>query len=79
MQWKPSQSAERPVEIDTTSSKVYNYARRNITEEVVEGPDGAMTVYNYDELKVEKSSWALYLDLEQARADIDYLSMITEE
>ena len=38
-----------------------------------------MTVYNYDELKVEKSSWALYLDLEQARADIDYLNMITEE
>lgn len=80
MEWKISQSADRPEELDTTSSKVYNYARRNITEETVEGPGGeSMTVYNYEELKVEKENWPLYIALEQAKADIDYLNMITEE
>lgn len=80
MEWKAAQSAERPEELDTTSSKVYNYARRNIEEAEVEDPSGTrMTVYNYEELKVEKSSWDFYIALEQAKADIDYLNMITEE
>ena len=80
MDWKPSQSTERPAATDTTSSKVYNYARRNITEGTSEGSDGELIrVFNYEELKVEKANWPLYLELEQAKADIDYLNMITEE
>ena len=80
MEWKTAQSAERPEELDTTSSKVYNYARRNITEGTSEGSDGELIrVFNYEELKVEKANWPLYLELEQAKADIDYLNMITEE
>lgn len=80
MEWKTSQSAERPEELDTTSSKVYNYARRNIEEaEIEDQTGGTMTVYNYEELKVEKNNWPLYIALEQAKADIDYLNMITEE
>ena len=80
MDWKPSQSTERPAATDTTSSKVYNYARRNITEGTSEGSDGELIlVFNYEEMKVEKANWPLYLELEQAKADIDYLNMITEE
>lgn len=80
MEWKISQSAERPEEFDTTSSKIYNYARRNIEEvEIEDQSGGTMTVYNYEELKVAKESWPFYIGLEQAKADIDYLNMITEE
>ncbi len=38
-----------------------------------------MTVWNYQEAKIAKEDWGMYLALEQARADIDYLTMITEE
>lgn len=80
MEWINSQSAERPAEFDDTSSKIYNYARRNIEEATVEEPGGGtMTIFNYEELKVEKENWPLYIALEQAKADIDYLNMITEE
>lgn len=80
MEWKTSQSADRPEEFDTTSSKVYNYARRNIVEDTIEDTGGGtMTVYNYEELKVAKESWPFYIGLEQAKADIDYLNMVTEE
>lgn len=36
-------------------------------------------MWNYEEAKVNKEDWGMYLALEQARADIDYLTMITEE
>lgn len=73
--WKPSQSAQRPAEIDTTSSKTVNYVRRNINE--VTTDDGI--VYEYEEMKVHKDDWEIYCELEQAKADIDYLNMITED
>lgn len=80
MEWRNSQSTELPKGIDTTSSKVYNYVRRNIEEATAEGTEGdEIPVYNYEELKIEKASWPLYLQIEQAQADIDYLNMITEE
>lgn len=80
MEWYNAQSAEKPETMDTTSSQQYNYARRNIEETQIENQDGAkLTVYNYEEAKVPKESWGLYLELVQQRADIDYLSMVTEE
>ena len=74
MNWYKGESAIRPLETDTESSKVYNYVRKNIKEDEREG----MTVFVYDECKIIKESWGLYLDLAQAQADIDYLTMITE-
>lgn len=53
--------------------------RRNI-EEVAREQDGeTVTMFEYEECKVPKESWGLYLELAQAKADIDYLNMITEE
>lgn len=80
MNWKTVQSTARPLDQDTTSSKIVNYVRRNIHMVQVEDMDGQeRTVYEYDELTVNKGSWAMYLQLEQAQADIDFLNMITED
>ncbi len=80
MNWKTVQSTARPVDVDTTSSKVVNYVRKNIHMVQVEDMDGQeRTVYEYDELEVNKDAWTMYLQLEQAQADIDYLNMITED
>ena len=55
-----------PQEYDTTSSEVYNYARRNI-EQVKE--DGA-TIYEYDELKVRKEDWGIFMETVTNSQDI---------
>lgn len=70
-----SQSSVQPPEIDTTSSSVVNYIRKNI--HTIENDD--VTMYEYDEIAVPKDSWELYMKLEQALADIDYLTMLTED
>ncbi len=75
MNWKIVQSTEKPQEIDTTSSKVVNYVRRNIHTIDIDGTES----YEYEELEVGKDVWLLYQELEQAKADIDYLNMITED
>ena len=47
MIWKKAESAERPIELDTTSSKTVNYVRKNIVEVKREQPDGtSMTSMN---------------------------------
>lgn len=80
MDWIYAQSTERPEEYDTTSSKQFNFVRRDITQGAIDdGQGGTMIVWNYLEAKIAKSEWAMYQALEQARADIDYLTMITEE
>ena len=80
MNWKTVQSTQRPADIDTTSSKAVNYVRRNIhTVEVPDMQDSTRTVYEYEEMTVTKEAWPLYLQLEQAQADIDYLNMLTED
>ena len=57
-----------------------NYVRRNIhTVEVPDMQDSTRTVYEYEEMTVTKEAWPLYLQLEQAQADIDYLNMLTED
>ena len=45
MNWYYSESMNRPSETDTTSSKVYNYVRRNIEEVTVDGE----TKYTWEE------------------------------
>ena len=79
MEWKKVESMTEPSEYDFTSSKKYNYIHKNI-ETVEREHDGeTYIVYVYDEAKVNKDDWQLYLDLTQAQADIDYLNMITED
>lgn len=73
MNWYKSESATYPLEVDTTSSKKYNYVRRNITEVVKED----VTYYEFEELKIAKEDWELYLENEQLRADLDYIAMET--
>ena len=78
MNWKSVQSMERPQEKDTTSSKAVNYVRRNThTIQVEDMDEQEVTVYEYEELVVSKDAWLMYLELEQAKADIDFLTMLT--
>lgn len=78
MDWYKAESATMPVEIDTESSKVYNYVRQNIEEEERENPDGeTVTMYVYDECRIPKEAWGLYLETEQNTANIDYIAMET--
>ena len=79
MEWYNSESMSEPMEIDTESSAVYNYVRRNIREvsDTIEGE--TVTRYEYEECKIPKESWGMYQELVQQKADIDYLTMITED
>lgn len=80
MEWYNVESTVMPEEIDTTTSKIYNYIRRGIVHVEREQEDGeTITVYLYEECKINKESWGMYEELLQAQADIDYLTMITED
>lgn len=71
MIWKKAESAERPAELDTTSSKTVNYVRKNIAEAEREQPDGSkMTMYEYDELAVSKADWLLFNELSESTTRI---------
>lgn len=78
MNWYEVRSTECPAETDKTMSKKYNYVRRNIREEEVEQDGEIITVYVYEEAKVNKEDWGLYLDSIQSRADIDYIALMTD-
>lgn len=54
-----AESSEMPVEIDTNSSSVYNYIRENIKKVT---NDSNEIKYTYDEIKVPKEQWQLYLE-----------------
>ena len=60
MNWKKAESTVRPAELDTTSSRKFNYVRKNIVEEQRETEQGTITMYVYDELKVAKADWELF-------------------
>ena len=85
MKWYKSESTVRPDEVDTTSSKKVVYLRRNIVEKQREDEISGETVtyYEYDETKLTKEEYAEHLkgldliDIEQQRADIDYLAIMT--
>ena len=79
MEWKKVESMNRPSEYDFTSSKKYNYVRRNVKEVEREHDGENYVAFEYEEAKVTKDDWNLFLDLRQAQADIDYLNMVTED
>lgn len=79
MEWYRSESTEMPLEIDMTSSSVYNYVRRNIEPHKVTDDNGEThTVYQYEEMKVPKESWAVYEKTEKNSSDIDYIAIMSD-
>lgn len=77
-EWYRSESTVMPEETDLTSSRVYNYVRRNIEEEEREDEEGnTITMYVFEEMKVPKESWGMYLETIQNTANIDYIAMET--
>lgn len=80
-----SQSSVKPDLIDTTSSKVVVYLRQNIVENIkTDKMSGEETVfYEYEEAKLTKEEYQEYLkeleiiDIQQQRADIDYIMLMT--
>lgn len=59
------------MELDTVSSRVFNYVRKNITEETREQMSGeTMTVFVYDELEVPKADWLLFNELSESATRI---------
>lgn len=85
MNWYKSKSTVKPDEIDITSSKTTVYLRKNIIEKQYESTfgDEIQTYYEYDEAKLTKNEYSEYMkglsiiDIEQQRADIDYLAIMT--
>ena len=84
LNYKKSQSSVYPELIDTTSSKKYVYLRKNVVEVQSEDLNGEIyTTYEYDEAKLTKEEYEQYLeelsvlDIQQQRADIDYILFMT--
>ena len=85
LNYKKSQSSIKPDLIDTTSSKKYVYLRKNVVEvnskDEQSGED--RSYFEYDEAKLTKSEYEEYLkelsilDIQQQRADIDYIALMT--
>ena len=84
MKWTKSESTIKPREVDNESSKFTVYLRKNIVKKEREiEPDGELqTYYEYDEAKLTKEEWKEYqkelefLDIQQQRADIDYIALM---
>ena len=80
-----SQSSVKPDLVDTTSSKAVVYLRQNIVENIkIDEMSGKETVfYEYEEAKLTKAEYKEYLkeleiiDIQQQRADIDYIMLMT--
>lgn len=84
--WKEAtgSQAEKPKEFDTTTSSEVVYQRRNIKETENENEDGTKTtLWAYEERQLTEEEFkeiyasSLSEQLEQARADIDFLSAMT--
>ena len=79
-----SSSSVKPDLIDTTSSKTTVYLRKNIVENrrTDEMSGETSTFYEYQEAKLTKEEYREYLkeleiiDIQQQRADIDYIALM---
>ena len=79
-----SQSSIKPELVDTTSSKTSVYLRKDIAENTITDMDGnEVIMYEYDEAVLTNAEYEEYLkeleiiDIQQQRADIDYILMMT--
>lgn len=79
--WYKSESTARPELIDTTSSKVYVYVRKNIEEVERQDEQTGETyiVYVYDETKIPKDVYVIFENQMLADSRIaDIEEVITE-
>lgn len=77
--WIMAEANCKPDTIDTATSRIYNYIRRNIHQEQHEDDEGNMlTVWVYEEKKILKENWELYKTIERNSANIDYIAMMTD-
>ena len=77
--WITAEATFEPDAVDITTSKVYNYVRRNIHEEQREDEEGnSYTVWVYEEMRVAKDEWELYKSVERNTANIDYIAMMSD-
>ena len=84
LNYRKSQSSIKPELVDTTSSKTSVYLRKDIAENTITDMDGnEVIMYEYDEAVLTKAEYEEYLkeleviDIQQQRADIDYILMMT--
>lgn len=77
--WITAEATFEPDAVDITTSKVYNYVRRNIREEQREDEEGnSYTVWVYEEMRVAKDEWEPYKSVERNIANIDYIAMMSD-
>ncbi len=77
MKIKQAESTQQPTLIDKTSSKSFVYVRSNVQQVDKSNNDGTTTTYyQYDETKYTNVEYEA-LVLEQTRADVDYISIMT--
>lgn len=59
--WYDGESSVYPALVDSTSSKVWVYVRRNVEEHERENEQGIKeTFYSYEEQKVPKEVWGIF-------------------
>ena len=81
IQYIKSQSGICPVSPDTTSSKKYVYLRRNVVElkQPDESTDNTYTYYEYEEAKLTKEEYELYLDELNSENTLKAIEALQEE
>lgn len=85
LNYKKVQSSIKPELIDSTSSPTTIYIRQNIIEKEIKNHKANNTyiMYEYEEAKLSKEEYEEYLkeisiaDIQQQRADIDYIEFVT--
>ena len=70
MNWAYSESMMEPSTLDTTSSKKYNYIRKDIESFEKEIDGETTTWYRWLEQKIPKADWELYQNVMQNSSDI---------
>ena len=76
LQYKKSESHERPAELDTTSSKESVYIRKNIQEKTRtdEMTETSYTYCEYDEAVLTKTEYLLYQESQENQLAIAELA-----
>lgn len=81
--YNKTQSTIKPELIDTNSSESVVYLRKNILEIVDNTQETPITMFEYDEAILTKEEYQEYLaempirDIQQQRADIDYIALMS--
>ena len=72
--WNTCESKTRPELLDQTSSKKYNYVRKDIHEVTRQGEGGEEVYYVYLEKKVLKEDWETYAQVMANTQDVADIS-----